>query len=188
MQMNKTIRKGLACLALCLLLAAAGCRETPMTIGPSEFSEETESALELAGDETVFFDYQVGEDIQSLELTVWTCFGGQWETAGSTRALVEQASGRIALSTNAAECTLHLADESGYTALECPLAVWDVSQEGSVRLAEPVEIQPGQEVALWLKAGDDGNGLALKLENFREEAYSSAVAVTAVFSQDPVGE
>ena len=66
--------------------------------------------------------------------------------------------------------------------------MWDVSQEGSVRLAEPVEIQPGQEVALWLKAGDDGNGLALKLENFREEAYSSAVAVTAVFSQDPVGE
>lgn len=179
----------LAALLLCLLPACgAGEAERENYIEPAELSEETREILKAIGDETVFFDYAVDDDlIRSVHIDILVYQGGKWISGGGSSGSVNEMTGnRVGIRIQDGECSLLEIGENGYSrsTMELEERFPDGMMVGSSWLSEKTKIEPGIPVTLYVKLGTMGNELRMGLlSDFREADCDAGMAIQITFSR-----
>lgn len=175
-----------------LMLAFTGCAagapkeaaESSMSIRPSVFSEETEDVIALLGstDENImFFDYTVDDTVKSAEINIWTYQDGEWVSGGSASGWTNALEDRIGLRFREdgydifANGTCRYDAEKGYGGFA------DTQGWGAYQLSDTTEIKVNEEIPLWVKIGDDGNGVTVS-RDFRRLDCTAGMAATITFS------
>lgn len=179
----------LAALLLCLLPACgAGEAERENYIEPAELSEETREILKAIGDETVFFDYAVEDDIiRSVHIAILVYQGGKWISGGGSSGSVNEMTGnRVGIQIQDGECSLLEIGENGYSrsTMELEERFPDGMMVGSSWLSEKTKIEPGIPVTLYVKLGTMGKELRMGLlSDFREADCDAGMAIQITFSR-----
>lgn len=179
----------LAALLLCLLPACGGGEvEQASFIEPAELSEETREILKAIGDETVFFDYAVDDDIiRSVRIDVLLYQDGKWVSGGASAGSVNEMTGnRVGIRIQDGECSLLEIGENGYSrsTMELEERFPDGMMLGSSWLSEKTKIEPEIPVTLYVKLGTRGNTLRMGLlSDFREADCDAGMAIQITFSR-----
>lgn len=153
-------------------------------IKPSEFSEETQKALELFDDDMMFFDYTVDETIKSFTISVWSYEDGEWMNKGDSLGNIDTVDNQIAFRFNDTGYELFTIDKNGHVKFSAPdvyTGFSDTMQQTSTCLSNPTDIVLNTEIPLWVKIGNNKDGISIS-DNFRNSDCTAGIAVTVVFS------
>ena len=177
-----------------LLLTGCGAKESvgtetvkPMTIRPTVFSEETQRVLDILDDEVMFFTYATDETVQSMALDIWFYEDGEWNNAGAVKGGQESVTQDIVLRIKDTEIDVIQVHEYGQSKYTYPVTQVFSSGEMAVedRLMTTETIVPGEEIVLYSKVATDDNVIRSG-ENFRDMDCTAGMALTVVFSEEPV--
>ncbi len=176
---------------MCLLLAFCGCgkqSELMNTIAPAQLEEETETILNVISSDVVLFDYRVDTSIKSFRLELWKLEESGWESNGSVYGNLSTQQGRLGISYNDGDFAMIEFTDTGSSKSSYTVDGGFTSEQmiGTSKLAQETEIVPEQEIALWVKAGTDKNGLSMVLDDFRNIDCEAGLAVTVTFSAQAV--
>ncbi len=178
-------------LLLMVVLIFGGCQEVldPMTIAPSDLSEETLEILDLFNEEMFFLDINLDESIKSTTFSVWVYRDGEWVKSGETTGEVDTLSERIAIRILDDHYDLYKMDDTGhmkysYTGLD--VGFDEVTAKGSTRIDGKTSITEGEEIPLWVMIGTNSSSFSvLDIEDdFRQNECDAGIAVTmTVFNE-----
>ena len=203
-----------AALALCMAASLMACgAPSQKVVNPQicagELTEQEENLVKLYGVEHTgkLFDYQVGEEIKSLQLEVWEWADGAWMpvSGGVSGYALEAGEGRLLIAFDrlhdGKEKRVALQTESGtsasawYPVSTPPTEEAETTEAGFIRLSDPTEILCDRPVALWIEYGPSaGNSFSMSLSHFEHPerieagAYDYVYAVTVTFSEKTLGE
>ena len=153
-------------------------------IKPSEFSEETQKVLELFDDDILFFDYTVDKTIKSSTISVWFYEDGEWLNKGGSSGNIDKLNNQVAFRFTDTGYELWTIDENGhvkYTSPDIYTGFSETKQQASTRLNSSTEIALNTEIPLWIKIGNNENGISIS-KDFRDSNCTAGVAVTVTFS------
>ena len=175
-------------LALTALLSLAACgKDRGMEVRPSEFSEETRKVLSILDGELAFFDYETDNTIRSMTVTLWSFEEGAWESVAFLADAIEVGEAQVAVRMGENTFDFYNLSEDGYTrrSWEGTRSDFDgIEFVGNQRLPGPTAIVPGEEIALWVRLGMEGNSIrAGDMEDFRSADCAAGLAVTVTFSE-----
>lgn len=180
--------------ALAILFALTACSapeqssQDTMIVRPSEFSEETQRVLELFDDEIMFFDFIVDETVKSLQVNVWVYENGQWVDKGEISGNISGLRSQAAIQVTENKYNIFTLDENGhvkYSSPEVNIGFENTAQKISHKITKPVDITVGKEITLWVKIGNDGNGISVS-DDFRNSDCTAGIAFTVTFSNKEI--
>ncbi len=168
---------------VCLSMAACSQTGESMVIKPSTFSEETESVLEIFGDEVMFYDFEVDDTIKTVTIAIWLCNDGEWVENG---ALITDTDvqNQIAIQRGDSTYDIYTMGDEGFVesaSIDVNQDFEDTIHQASWKMDEPVNILAGQEITLWTEIGNNSEGISIT-ENFRESDCTEGIAISVVFS------
>ena len=177
-----------------LLLMFTGCGAdapkkaagTSMTISPSAFSEETEDVIALlkGKDENImFFDYAVDDTVNYVTIDIWVHENGEWVDGGNTSGPLGASEERIGLRFREDGYDIYAGGICSYDAEMSYGGFSDTKGWGAYQLSDTTENRVNEEIPLWVKIGDDGNGVSVS-KNFREVDCQAGIAATITFSDE----
>ena len=171
------------CLSVTACSQEATIKET-MVVKPSEFSEETTQVIGILGDEILFFDFIVDDTVKSYSIGAFIYKDGSWQDYGSTSGIIDNVNNRIAIKSDNEGYDIHTLDDSGvmgYNSDTTYDAFDSTTQQGSYKITSTTDIIIDEEIILWCKIGNNGNGLAIN-NDFRNADCTAGIAFTVTFS------
>ena len=182
--------------AVLSLLVLSGCAGTeaetnitgkPMTIYPTEFSEETKKVLEILDDEVMFFTYVTDETVKSISLQIWFYENGEWVSTGSVKGNKEMTERDIVLRVKDTEIDLIQVSETGQSKYTFPVLPEFASSLMAVeeRLQNTESIVLEEEIVLYYKVATEENAIRSEAD-FRDLPCDEGMALTITFSAENV--
>ena len=177
-------------MTLCLSITACSnqvqTQEETMVIKPSDFSEETMQVIDILGDDVLFFDFLVDDSVKSYSIEAFVYKDNTWQDYGITASNIDDTNNRIAIKSDAEGYDIHTMDDSGIIGYNSD-AVYDAfdstTQQGSYKITSATDIIMDEEIVLWSKIGNNGNGLAIT-SDFRNADCTAGMAFTVTFSDE----
>ncbi len=173
---------------LCLSITACSnqgqTKEETMVIKPSEFSEETMQVIDVLGDDVLFFDFVVDDSVKSYNIEGFIYKDNDWQDYGKTSGNIDDINNRIAIKLDEEGYDIHNIDDANvrsYNADGTYDAFDSTTQQGSYKMTSITDIIIDEEIVLWSKIGNNGNGLSMN-DDFRNADCTAGMAFTITFS------
>lgn len=175
---------------LMLLLVGCGGVSNADTLKVTEFSKETQNAMQIFQNRVRFFDVDAG-GITGYKTKLWICRDGIWSAETSSwNDELELNPEQIAIEAPFGDGPLifHLIDKDGFSTVGINLPKDVFSEENgsvSTMLSNDTEIIPDQEIVLWNKLEmTDGDTWLSNMQDFRESDTKAGLAYTITFTKD----
>ncbi len=168
-------------LSAMLFLVACSASAASMNISPAQFSEETESILNVVGGgDLEFFDISLDESAKSYEIIAYVCTNGVWSESGKVMGAVQESDFQIGVEITNNSFTYYKIDDSGHTKSHYPDLAIDFSNvlaTGGTKLQGETAIVLNEEIPLYIKIGTDDNGIPIYDINEGFEVYDSEIGI-----------
>ena len=180
----KRIALTILSILLCIMVASCGNdSELPTSISPSDFSKETEDALEIFADELQYYDIVYDDTAKSRSIAVSIYSDGEWVEVGKSYGNVDESSERIAIQLAGDSFELYRIEKDGHEKSGYPSlgsGIESATAFGSTRIDEYTELTIGEETPIWVKLGYNGSSTnEITLDgDFREYECDYGIAVT----------
>ena len=175
---------------LCLSITACSnqvqTQEETMVIKPSDFSEETMQVIDILGDDVLFFDFVVDDSVKSYSIEAFIYKDNDWQDYGYTSGNIDDTNNRIAIKSDEEGYDIHTIYDNGVIGYNADVAydAFDsTTQQGSYKITSTTDIIIDEEIVLWCKIGNVGNGLAIT-SDFRNADCTAGMAFTVTFSDE----
>ena len=173
-----------------LLLAGCGGVSNADTLKVTEFSKETQNAMQIFQNRVRFFDVNA-RGITGYKTQLWICRDGIWSAETSSwNDELESNPEQIAIEApfGGGPLIFHVIDKDGFSTVSINLPQDVCSDEkGSVStiLSNDTEIIPDKEIVLWSELEmTDGDTWPADMQNFRESSAKAGLAYTITFMKD----
>ena len=173
-----------------LCLAGCGSGSDPDMLKATQFSKETQNAMQIFQNRVRFFDVNAG-GITGYKTELWICRDGIWSAETSSwNDELESNPEQIAIEAPFGDGPLifHLIDKYGFSTVGINLPKDVFSEENgsvSTMLNNDTEIIPDQEIVLWSKLEmTDGDTWSSDMQNFRDSDAKAGLAYTITFTKD----
>ncbi|PWM52004.1 MAG: hypothetical protein DBX41_03385 [Clostridiales bacterium] len=175
---------------LMLLLAGCGGVSNADTLKVTEFSKETQNAMQIFQNRVRFFDVNAG-GITGYKTELWICRDGIWSAETSSwNDELESNPEQIAIEApfGGGPLIFHVIDKDGFSTvgINLPQDVFS-DEKGSVSMirSNDTEIIPDKEIVLWCQLEmTDGDTWSSDMQNFRESDAKAGLAYTITFTKD----
>ena len=175
---------------LMLLLAGCGGGSNADMLKTTQFSKETQNAMQIFQNRVRFFDVEA-TGITGYKTELWICRDGVWSAETSAwNDELESAPEQIVIESPFGDGPLifHMINKDGFSTVSINLPQDVFSEEnGSVStiLSNDTEIIPDKEIVLWSELEmTDGDTWPADMQNFRESSAKAGLAYTITFMKD----